>query len=188
MADAPRFAAAPDPEQAEPSQATPPPDAPPAKAGRRRSSRPTTRAGRIAAGEGQGRADKTPKRSVPRQPSLKSRLLPVLQMPALLMASRCQVCSVHMLTQAEATVDAWIELAKADDRVRRALEALTAGSAITNALIATAGYVMPVMAHHGMLPAAIAGPIGGILGAGPLQAPAAGESAGDGAHPHQQAA
>jgi hypothetical protein len=139
------------------------PDNPPAKG--RRSSRPTTRAARRAAGEKAGaaaKADRTPRRTVPRAIPLKVRLIPVLQMPALLMQARCQVCALHMLTAAESTAEAWCELAKSDERVRRALEALTTGSTLTTALIATAGYVVPVLAHHGILPAAMAGPLAGL--------------------------
>jgi hypothetical protein len=118
MADKPTFLAP----AATPLEAPEPPaaDTPPAKS-RRGSSRPTTRAARRAAGEGSAapKADRKPARAVPRAVPLKARLIPVLQMPALLMQSKCEVCALHMLASAESTAEAWCELAKSDERVRR---------------------------------------------------------------------
>lgn len=131
-----------------------PPDVPP-KVDRR--GRPTTRAGRRAAGEGtRAKADRKPRTAAgPKRPTFeqtRQALTETLAIPALLLSAKCQPCGLHVGAHAGELADAWIEVARVDDRVRRALEAITTSSALVTAITTTVGVALPVLAYHTPLP------------------------------------
>lgn len=134
-------------------------DEPPAKP---KGGRPTTRAGRRAAGEGAGakRRDRAPRGTaraagVAKRPTLdatRASLVETLAVPALLLSAKCQPCSAHVVGSSETLADAWIEVARVDDRVRRVLETLTTSSALMTAITTTFAVALPILVHHTPLP------------------------------------
>ena len=62
-------------------------------------------------------------------------------------------CGMVLVQRGPLFVDALIELAEKDKRVRRALSTLTTASGWGSVIIAGAGIILPVAAHHGLLPA-----------------------------------
>lgn len=123
--------------------------------------RPTTRAGRRAAGEGgRTKRDRAPRGTAraagaPKRPTLdatRAALVETLAVPALLLSAKCKPCGVHVAGSAETLADAWVEVARVDDRVRRVLETLTTSSALMTAVTVTLGVALPVLANHTPLP------------------------------------
>lgn len=68
---------------------------------------------------------------------------------------RCQVCGEHILTSAEDRADEWIALAEKNPSVKRALETLVSGSAWGGVVVGNIMVVLPVLIHHGVLPASV---------------------------------
>lgn len=61
-------------------------------------------------------------------------------------------CANIIATQAEPLAEAWAELAKKNERVRRVIEMMLQGSAWGQVITVTAATVIPIAAHHGIYP------------------------------------
>lgn len=86
----------------------------------------------------------------------------------LIVSAADPVCGEHIVASAESFVGAWIRLARKDKRVARVLRALVTSSAWGEVTIATLALILPILAHHGFLPAAF-----GEAFARPAEAPLA---------------
>lgn len=65
---------------------------------------------------------------------------------------------------APALAQAWAKLAAKNPKVDAALRNLMAGSAYSEVVVATAMVVLPIMAHHNLLPEKVAAPMAGLVG------------------------
>lgn len=61
-------------------------------------------------------------------------------------------CAGHILTNADKPARAWAKLAGQNEKVYNLLKAITTGGAWGEAMITTAGFVLPMLAHHGRIP------------------------------------
>lgn len=62
--------------------------------------------------------------------------------------------------QAEPLAAAWYRLAEQNPRVKAVIEKMVGGSAWGEALLVTAATVLPIAAHHKLIPPEVAGPFG----------------------------
>lgn len=67
----------------------------------------------------------------------------------------------HITTSAPGVAEAWYKLAQESAPVRRVLERMTTGSAWGAVIFSTGGMVLPLLAHHDLLPAQIGAALGG---------------------------
>lgn len=63
---------------------------------------------------------------------------------------------VNITSQAEATADAWVELAQANPRVKQALQGFVQGSTMANLIGCHVAMVVPVLATRGVIPGEVA--------------------------------
>lgn len=83
--------------------------------------------------------------------------------PALLYAVAGDEWAVnHVTVNAPVMAEAWVKLAQESPPVKRFLDKITTGTAWGGVIVATGGFVLPLLAHHQMLPA----PIGAVMGRG----------------------
>lgn len=66
------------------------------------------------------------------------------------------VSGANILSMAESTADAWIELAQQNPKVRATLEGLVTGSAVATLVGCHASMVVPVLASRGVVPGQVA--------------------------------
>jgi len=74
-----------------------------------------------------------------------------------------EYCGDRILTQGPALTDSLVELSKQNPNVKRMLASLSQTSVWGGVIIASASLVLPIMAHHGLVPAPIASLMGAPL-------------------------
>lgn len=88
---------------------------------------------------------------------LEAALTQLFALPALVFQLRGDDwCASHMLTNAEVPARAWAKLAEQNPRIFSLLKALTTGGAYGEALMSTAAFVIPILAHHDKAPKEVA--------------------------------
>jgi hypothetical protein len=99
------------------------------------------------------REQKETPRPRPRQPKLETQLEDFFGGIALMVAAMGdQVCAEIIATQAKPLADAYGNLARKNERVRRMLEMMMEGSAWGQVITVTAATVIPIAAHHDLYP------------------------------------
>lgn len=89
----------------------------------------------------------------PRAPSLERQLEDVFATISIaIFATGDEYCANVVATQAKPLAKAWADLASVNDRVRVMLERMMEGSVWGGVIFATAATVIPIAAHHGLLP------------------------------------
>lgn len=94
-----------------------------------------------------------PPRPRPRGPKLETQLEDFFGGIGLMVAATGDThCADVIVTQAKPLAEAYANLAKKNERVRRILEMMMEGSAWGQVITVTAATVIPIAAHHGLYP------------------------------------
>lgn len=116
-------------------------------------------------GTGPGAGAQGPSARSPRKgptPKLQKSLEEALSAPALVYSlAGDQWAANHITNSAPTVAEAWYKLAQESPAVRRVLEKMTTGSAWGAVIFSTGGMVVPLLAHHGLLPAQVGVLLGG---------------------------
>jgi hypothetical protein len=88
-----------------------------------------------------------------RKPPLKKQLEDVFATIAVAIAATGDAhCANVVASQAEPLAEAWSELAKVNPRVKAVIEKMLTGSAWGQVIFVSAATVIPIAAHHGLIP------------------------------------